>query len=80
MTLASLVDTHALWRVIVYALVGGVGVTGVFSVAIVGVARFDEIRRTERGGSAIAYAALAVLAAIVVVAVVVEAIVVMTKK
>ena len=78
--LASLVDTHALIRVILYALVAGVGVTGVFSFGIVGVARYDEIRRRGGGGSAAAYMALAVIAAVIVVVVVVEAIIVMTKK
>lgn len=78
--LASLVDTHALIRVILYALVAGVGVTAVFSFGIVGVARYDEIRRTGRRGSAAAYMALALTAAVIVIVVVVEAIVVMTKK
>jgi hypothetical protein len=80
MSAATLIDTHALWRVIVYSLVAGVGVTIIFSLGIVGIARFDEIRRTGRGGPAVAYAALAVLAGVVVVAAVVEAIVVMTSK
>jgi hypothetical protein len=78
--LASLVDTHALWRVIVYSVVAGVGVTAVFSFGIVGLTRFEESRRGGRSGMAAAYAALALIAAVVVVGVVVEAIVVMAKK
>ena len=77
---ASIVDTHALARVILYALVAAVGVTGVFSLAIVGVTRFDEIRRGSRSGPAAAWAALALICSLVVVAVVIEAIVVMTRK
>ena len=78
--LASIVDTHALWRVIVYALVAGVGMTIVFSFGIVGLTRFDEARRAHRGGPAAAWAALVAITAIIVVAVVIEAIVVMTRK
>jgi hypothetical protein len=78
--LAALVDTGALWRVIAYSLAGGVGVTIVFSLGIVGIARYDEVRRTGRGGAAFAYAALAVVALLVVVAAVVEAIIIMTSK
>lgn len=80
MTLGALVDAGALWRVVVYSVVAGVGVTVVFSLGIVGVARFDELRRSGRGGPAFAYAAMAAIAGIVVVGVVVEAIVIMTNK
>jgi hypothetical protein len=78
--LAAIVDTHALLRVIVYSLVAGIGVTGVFSFAIVGMTRFDEIRRGKRAGRATPWAVLATVAALIVVAVVVEAIVVMARK
>jgi hypothetical protein len=76
----TVVDTHALVRVILYAFVAGVGVTGVFSFAIVGLTRFDEIRRGKRTGRAFPWAALATVAAIIVVGVVVEGIVVMARK
>jgi hypothetical protein len=79
-TLAALIDTGALWRVVVYSLVAGVGVTFVFSLAIVGIARFDEHRRSGHGAAAFGYAALALIAALVVIGAVVEAIVVMTSK
>jgi hypothetical protein len=80
MTLAAIVDTHALWRVIVYSLVAGVGVTVVFSLGIVGVARFDELRHAGRGRAALGYAALAVVAGVIVVGAAIEAIVLMTSK
>ena len=80
MSLAAIVDTHALARVILYALVAGVGVTGVFSFGLVGLTRFDEVRRGNRSGHAVPWAALAAIAALVVVAVVVEAIVIMARK
>lgn len=79
MSLATVVDWNALGKVVVYSFVASVGVTTVFSVGIVGLARFDERRRTG-GGGRIAYAALALICALIVAAVVVEAIIVMTKK
>ena len=80
MRVATVVDVHALWRVIVYSLIAGVGVTIVFSCGIVGLTRFDEVRRGQRSGSAVAYGALAAMAAVIVIAVVVEAIVIMARK
>ena len=79
MILASLVDWGTLGDVVFYSLIGAVGLTTVFSVGIVGLARYDDRRRNGRGDRR-AYAALAVVCSVVVVAVVVEAIVVMAKK
>jgi cation transporter-like permease len=78
--LASLIDTGALWRVILYSLVAGVGMTAVFSFGIVGLTRFDEARHGRRSGSGIGYAVLAALCSLIVLGVVVEAIVIMTRK
>lgn len=78
--LASLVDTDALSKVVLYSLVAGVGITAVFSLGIVGLTRFDEIRRHGRSGSATAYGALALVAVVVVLAAVVEGIIVMARK
>jgi uncharacterized membrane protein YidH (DUF202 family) len=78
--LATVVDTHALLRVILYSLIAGAGVTGVFSFAIVGLTRFDEIRHGRRAGRSFPWIALTLAAALVVVAVVIEAIVLMTNK
>jgi uncharacterized membrane protein len=78
--LAAVVDTDALWQLIIYALVASVGVTAIFSFGIVGLTRFDEARRGGRGGSGIGYAVLAAVCSLVVIAVVIEAIVIMTRK
>ncbi len=78
MTLAALVNTSALLKVIVYSLVITLGMTGVFSFGIVGVVRYDERRRA--GGGGLGYAALALVCALIVAAVLVEAIVIMAKK
>lgn len=76
--IASVVDWGALGKVVVYAFVCAVGVTIVFSFGIVGVARYDERRRSGGGGTA--WAALALACALIVTAVVIEAIVIMAKK
>jgi hypothetical protein len=78
--LASLVDASALWRVIAYSLVAGVGMTAVFSFGIVGLTRFDEARHGRRSGSGFGYALLAAVCSLIVVVVVVEAIIIMTRK
>lgn len=77
--LAALVDTHALLKVIVYALVTTVGLSLVFSLGIVGVTRYDERRQSGSGGGA-GYALLALVSGLIVAAVLVEAIVIMAKK
>ena len=76
--LATVVDWNALGKVVLYSVVTGVGVTTVFSFAIVGVTRFDERRRSGSGG--LGYAVLAAVSALIVAAVVVEAIIIMAKK
>jgi hypothetical protein len=76
--LASIIDWGALGKVVLYSFVTAVGVTGVFSFGIVGLARFDE--RRQSGGGGAAYAVLALVCGLIVAAVVVEAIVVMTSK
>jgi hypothetical protein len=76
--IASLVDTNALGQVILYSLIAGVGITTVFSVAIVGLARFDEGRRN--GGGRVGYLVLSIVCGLIVIATVVQAIVVMTSK
>jgi hypothetical protein len=70
--MAEIVETKELVQTVVFALVAGIGVTLIFSVAIWGAARFvdlsQENRRLAAGGAALTatIALLAVLAAIVV--------------
>ena len=78
MMLAALVDAGALAKVILYAVVTTLGLSIVFSFAIVGVTRYDERRRL--GGGGYGWAALALVCGLIVAAVVVEAIVIMAKK
>jgi hypothetical protein len=78
--LATLVDTHALWQTIVAAFVAGVGVTLVFSLAILGAARFADASRDGRGGAATLFGALALLALTATAAAIVIGVIVMTSK
>ena len=74
------VDWDALGQVILYSVGAGVGVSLVFSLAIVGAARFGEARAGGRHGEATGYALMAGLGLAATVACVVVAIIVMTNK
>jgi hypothetical protein len=78
--LAVVVETKELAETVVASLVGGVGVTVVFSIAIWGSARFAELSRGDRPLAAAGAAAVAVLALAGTAARVVLGIVVMTSK
>jgi hypothetical protein len=77
---ATLVEGKQLLQTVAAALVAGVGITFVFSIAIWGVGRFADLSRSERPLAAGAAAAAAGLAFAGVAAAVVIGIVVMTKK
>jgi hypothetical protein len=78
--LAVVVETKELAQTVVASLVGGVGVTVIFSIAIWGTARFAELSRGERPLAAAGAAAVAMLALAATAASVVLGIVVMTSK
>lgn len=78
--LATIVDTSALLKSVVAAVVAGLGVTIVFSFAIWGAARFGEATRAERPLVAGGAAALTVVSLAVTCAAIVLGIVVMTSK
>jgi hypothetical protein len=78
--LAVVVQTKELLETVVASILGGVGVTVIFSIAIWGVARFADFSRDERPLAAGAAAAVTVLALLATAAVVVLGIVVMTSK
>lgn len=78
--LATIVDTSALWQTIAAALAAGVGVTLVFSLAILGAARFADFSRDGRPLAASAFGALAVVALLAAAAAIVVAVIVMTQK
>ena len=78
--LAVVVETKQLAETVVASIVGGVGVTVAFSIAIWGVARFADLSRSERPLAAGAAAAVTVLALMATAASVVLGIVVMTQQ
>ena len=76
----SVIDWDALFEVLWASLLGGVGVTAVFALAIMGATRAVYLRRDGHVLAAGAYGALTLIAATVVVAAVVFGVVVMTSK
>ena len=78
--LATIVDTEALLKTIVAAFIAGVGVTLIFSLAILGASRFADLSRDGRSAGAIAFGALAVVALLAALVVVAVGIIVMTRK
>jgi hypothetical protein len=78
--LATIVDTSALWQTIVAAFVAGVGTTLVFSLAILGVARFAEANRQGRSVHSAVFAALALLGLLATAAAIVFGVIVMSTK
>ena len=80
MALATVVDWSALLKTVVGAFISGVGVTLVFSVAILGAARFAESSRDGRPAVATVFGALAIVALAAVAAAVVIGIIVMAAK
>jgi hypothetical protein len=70
--LATIVDIHALWKILLAAFAVGVGVTAIFGEGAIAVQRVATARREGRtadvllNGVVIAFAALVCLGAIVV--------------
>ena len=80
MIVAKLIDTHAAWQAIWTAAVAGVGVTIVFSVAVLGATRAADLRRDDRAGQAALYAGIGLLGFAATIAAVVYAITLITTK
>lgn len=80
MALATIVDVGALWKTVAAAFVSAVGVTLVFSAAILGAARFADMSRDGRPASAALFGVLTVIALAAVAAAVAIGIIVMTSK
>ena len=80
MVASKVVDVSALLKVVWMSLALGTGVTGAFSLAILGATRFAELRSDDRPLAAGAFAVLALAGLAVVAAAVVFGIIVMTSK
>ena len=70
----AIVDTGALFEVIWVSLLAGIGVTAVFSLALLGTTRFSEARRAGRTGAAAGFGLLGALATLAFVGGVVYAV------
>jgi hypothetical protein len=78
--IAEIVETKELVQTVVFALIAGIGVTAIFSVAIWGAARFVDLSQEERPLAAGAAAVTAAIALLAVAAAIVIGIIVMTSK
>jgi hypothetical protein len=79
-SIATIVETKELVQTVVYATVAAIGVTAMFSMAILGVARFTDLSQEERRLEAGLAAAAAAIALLAVLAAVVIGVIVMTSK
>jgi hypothetical protein len=78
--LATIVDTQALLKTVVSSFVAGVGVTLIFSIAILGASRFADMNRDGRPAAAIAFGVLGLIALLAAGTAVTIGIIVMTQK
>jgi hypothetical protein len=78
--LGTIVDTKALWETVVAAFAAGVGVTTIFSIAILGFVRSAEATRSGRSAEAAVFGLIAAVGLIAMAAAVVLAVIVMTTK
>lgn len=78
--LAVVVETKELLQTVAAAVVAGVGIIAIFSIAIWGAARFVDLSRSERPVAAGAAAAVGGLALMATLAAVVVGLLVMTSK
>jgi hypothetical protein len=79
-TLATIIDTKSLIKVVWVSFVGGVGLSAVFALAIVGTTRFGDRRREGQTALATVYAVLAAVSLAAIAAALVVGIRVMTTK
>jgi hypothetical protein len=78
--IAAIVDTDALWETVVGATVAGLGTTFVFSLAILGAARFAEANREGRSLEAGLFGALALVGLVATGAAIVIGVIVLSSK
>ena len=78
--LATIVDTQALLKTVAASAIAGVGVTLIFSVAILGATRFAEQSREGLSIQALAFGLLALVALAAAAAAITIGIIVMSSK
>jgi hypothetical protein len=80
MLVATVVDTGELLQTVTAAFVAGVGVTVLFSLAVLGAARFTDLSRDGRAVAASLFGVLAILGLLAVAVAIVVGVIVMTQK
>jgi hypothetical protein len=80
MIVAKIIDTQAAWQAVWTAAVAGVGVTIVFSLAVLGATRSTDMRRNDHPAQAGLFALLALLGLAATIGAVVYAITLITTK
>jgi ABC-type Fe3+ transport system permease subunit len=78
--LGTIVDTDALWQTVVYALVGAVGITLVFAIAVRGAARADDYSRRGQTLPAVLSGTLAIVGLVAAAAAIAVGVIVMSSK
>jgi hypothetical protein len=78
--LATIIDLHAIWKILLAALAVGVGATAVFGQGAFAAQRIGTARREGRTGAVVANGAVVAVAGIVCAAAVVIGFVAMTHK
>ncbi len=78
--LGTIVDTDALWQTVVYALVGAVGITLVFAIAVRGAAMFDDYSRRGQTLPAVLSGTLAIVGFVAAAAAIAVGVIVMFSK
>ncbi len=78
--ITAAIDTGALVKMLYSSLLAGIGVSVIFSVAVLGATRSADMRRVKRGGAAMAYATLAIVGLLITTGVVVYGLILLTRK
>jgi hypothetical protein len=76
----AVIDVHLLLKVLYTSLIAGVGVTVVFSMAVLGVVRSSDARRDERQTAAVSYAFLGAVGLALTAALIVYGLILLARK
>jgi len=76
----AIINTSALWKIIVASFVGGAGLVILFGLLLIGISRAEAARRARNAGSRVAYLAGSAICGVICVGLVVVGIYAMAKK
>lgn len=78
--IATIINIHALVKMVYSSLLAGVAVAVVFSIAILGLTRSGEMRRAHRSGPAAVYTAVGAVGLLVAAAIVIYGLILVAHK